>query len=903
MTALTPQQISLQSEWNSVFEGAGKAIDWVDQVAENAGEVRTVSEALTRKLYKARNVARSLRRVSTTPMGIGFFGLSQAGKSHLINTLAADQSGKLRSQFGHTELNFEDHVNPQGGGAEATGVVTRLSRVAAPSPDPAFPVELRLFREIEVAIVLVNSWFEEFDHDTDNLAQFRTTKAMLDAVLPGLQQRAGTSAAPGVASEDVSALFEYVDAHWKQRTELLRTEGYWQQAIKLAPRLSVAERAELFSVLWGRLPQLTDTYRRFGEVLERLGRAETVYADLGCLVTREGQDWLRKDSVMNVNTLHLLTAPGAPLVQVRPWINGSLQGAISLSVAELTALTSELVFRLDQPPRNKIVEQVDLLDFPGYRTRSRMPSVDRLGGKDTGISNLLLRGKVAYLFERYTEAQEMNALVVCTRSNQQSDVVGVDKVLGAWIAKTQGETPTKRATHVPGLFWVFTQSDAFAKDAIDGAETGYRDAAVGLMKKTILERFGKESWMEEWAPGRAFNNTFMTRAPQFTSFTRKADGNKYLELDFDPVAKPLLDKLGEAVLQNEDFRRHVHEPEATWAAMLALNDGGMLRFSQSLESVADVNFKLHRIAAQLQDVREDLLPALERFYEAGGEAEAAKQKAVANLIVAPFIQAKGKNEGKYVIGELLAAMAAPAQALRELYLHSNFDELTQAASPVAPAVSDATPVVEVDIFGEEQAQDVAAVVQEEVPQWQSHEHLFARAAVDLWIKHLRQIPERQGLLRLLGLHQESVAALVRELVRTAERLDVPGKLGDALVKRAGRAVKLDAMVDRQVLIARLMLDDFAAWFGYLQLDPAQRPNALLGSKKSVFSYLPAQAPEGLPSLPAQAIDYSALFADDWLSSVAINTRDNTGHRKGREITPEQNEALGKVLTVFRGSAQ
>ena len=148
-----------------------------------------------------------------------------------------------------------------------------------------------------------------------------------------------------------------------------------------------------------------------------------------------------------------------------------------------------------------------------------------------------------------------------------------------------------------------------------------------------------------------------------------------------------------------------------------------------------------------------------------------------------------------------------------------------------------------------------------------------------------------------------MAALVRELVRTAERLDVPGKLGDALVKRAGRAVKLDAMVDRQVLIARLMLDDFAAWFGYLQLDPAQRPNALLGSKKSVFSYLPAQAPEGLPSLPAQAIDYSALFADDWLSSVAINTRDNTGHRKGREITPEQNEALGKVLTVFRGSAQ
>ena len=70
---------------------------------------------------------------------------------------------------------------------------------------------------------------------------------------------------------------------------------------------------------------------------------------------------------MNVNTLHLLGKPSAPSVMVRPCVQGQLQAPVMVSVPELTALTSELVFRLKAKPRNEIVERVDLLDFPGYR--------------------------------------------------------------------------------------------------------------------------------------------------------------------------------------------------------------------------------------------------------------------------------------------------------------------------------------------------------------------------------------------------------------------------------------------------------------------------------------------------------------------------------------------------------
>ncbi|PFN93893.1 hypothetical protein COJ85_26070, partial [Bacillus sp. AFS076308] len=71
--------------------------------------------------------------------------------------------------------------------------------------------------------------------------------------------------------------------------------------------------------------------------------------------------------------------------------------------------------------------------------------------KDNSVSQLILRGKVAYLFERYTDNQEMNALVVCTGSTKQSDVNDVGPVLTRWIEKTQGADSAARSKRDTGL--------------------------------------------------------------------------------------------------------------------------------------------------------------------------------------------------------------------------------------------------------------------------------------------------------------------------------------------------------------------------------------------------------------------------------------------------------------------
>ncbi|WP_235810307.1 virulence factor SrfC family protein [Pseudomonas syringae pv. coryli] len=67
----------------------------------------------------------------------------------------------------------------------------------------------------------------------------------------------------------------------------------------------------------------------------------------------------------------------------------------------------------------------------------------------------------------------------------------------------------------------------------------------------------------------------------------------------------------------------------------------------------------------------------------------------------------------------------------------------------------------------------------------------------------------------------------------------------------------------------------------------------------MFAFYQKEMPGRFPHLAAQADDQSVIFADDWISGIAIHTQKNVGHRKGKEITPEQNEAMGRVIQAFK----
>jgi len=901
MSDLTPEQTQLAANWAAVHEGAGQALDWIGNTRGNAPRLDSEADNLNLRLHRARNLAKSLGRVALTPMTIGFFGLSQAGKSYLISALAADKEGQLKTNFGGAPLNFIDHINPVGGGKEATGLVTRFSRRAQKSPDDAFPVELKLFSEIEIAKILANAWFKDFDQER---VEYEIDEARIARILKSVEGQGTGAEIAGVNADDVVSLWDYLNDGFKGSVKKLQ-HLYWPHALRIAPRLSIQQRAELFSILWGEQPALTRVYEKLSGALHKLGHSSTVFAPLSALVSPEGNGYSQRDSIMNVDILGRFDTSADHSIDVRPQRDGQLGASVSITVAQLAALTTEMTFALTEEPQDEVINHVDVLDFPGYRGRLKLLGITETttSGAGSDVSQLLLRGKVAYLFERYTDFQEMNALVVCTASDKQSDVSEVGPVLTRWIEKTQGLDATERGKRNTGLIWALTMLDKRISGALDTPDSLLDASWEGMIKLTMIERFGGFSWMTDWA-GKPFNNTYLVRKPRMaTPFIEVSNSTPREELRIVESTRDQLAKLGTTFAANSLVSKHINRPVDAWNSLLQLNDGGIKRFSQSLNGVANTEFKLQRIHEQLSECLNDLTThGLSSWYQSDGDGAVAAKRAQAQMIVSQL----GKHPA--VLGELINHLQLPSDGVRDLYLSGAYEDEGQTTesdseekTPAPVSLYGNSGGFDFGDFGSELGNDdntPAPPTNSAAPELQSNEHRFAKAVFKAWIAHLRDLANRQNLLNLLGLDKKVVEAVVDELITAGYRQDLLAQLSRAVLKRAQSGARRDQLVERQVLEVQLVLRDFVSWFGFIQTPRDQRPKSLLGSKDHLFSFYQDVAKKALPVLPPQPANQAKQFLADWLSGVALITMSNAGHGAGREITPEQNERLGHVLAAF-----
>ncbi|MBB3103009.1 putative virulence factor [Azomonas macrocytogenes] len=893
----SPERLS--QSWTAIHTGAGEAIRWIGQVRRSAPRLDNEADDLILGLRRVRNTARRLGSVSTLPMTVGFFGLSQAGKSYLISTLAAGVNGKLETDFGERRLDFIEHVNPPGGGKEATGLVTRFSRTARPGPDD-FPLELKLFTEVELAKVLANSFFNDFNTEK---VQYGYNETAIRQLLRELDKRRQLKPVAGVSEDDVVALWDYLQGSFPGSLSPL-SNYYWPLAVELAPYLALEDRAHLFSIFWGEIGELSEAYLAFARTLSSLGNAHKVFAPLEALVRTNGQGGLSQaDSIMNVDMLERLGKASDQQIGVRPWVGGELKPEVQLSLAQLAALTAELVFPLVEPTSEPLFEEVDLLDFPGYRGRLNVESLDDVrravsSDEASPVAQLILRGKVAYLFERYTDSQEMNVLIVCTPSNKQSDVTSVGPVLSRWIDRTQGETPEQRARRKPGLLWAITMFDMRIGSDLDKGEDLLRMGwgSGGMMKMTMLERFGQYAWLQDWSDGQPFDNTFLVRKPRMkVTFLDLQDGQ---EVAIHKAACSSLELMRRTFTEDETVNRHVRDAEQAWDAMLALNDGGMGRISAYLRQVALHGVKLERIREQLDDVLHLLDNRLGHWFQAEGAGELEKKRKIAQQI------SNAIWPRRFLLGELLQRMQLPDDALRTLYLHvgEEYDEPatgeTEASSSGAINLGAGGSDDTFDLFGDNRP---AIAVASSAPPVTGSDARFAQAVLREWISHLRHIPEDVLLMTYLGFDKSAIEALVDELITGASRLDLQQRLLQAIVSTEQIGTKREQLAGRQVLTAKIMLADFIGWLGFVELPLELRPDSRILPDGKLFQAPPEVAPGKLPLLPEKPQEHTRQYVGDWLVALARIAEDNAGHSAGREITPEQNEALGKILATLHAA--
>lgn len=881
LTNATPAALAQQCR--TLFTEAGAAIDWVADVRRTSPTLDRNSDSLIETLRRERMLARRLGAAASRPMSIGFFGLSQAGKSYLISALAVNSSGELDTEMDGRRLNFISHINPPGDGKEATGLVTRFTRQGRPTPAGS-PVLLTLFSEADLIKILGNSFFNDFDRET---VAFRHDAHFLREHLTALKSRVRPQPTGGMTPEDVIDIMDYFSKRFTNTVKPFMAD-FFPTAVDLAPYLSPADRAVLFSVLWGEIPDLTATYLTLRNALDMLGHARFIAAPLSALVSEKDGVLSQSDSIMNVDILQRLGRDGDDPLSVIPAVDESGWGtAVPVARSTLAALTAELQFMLVDQPQAKLLEQVDLLDFPGYRGRLKVTDLGdvrkKLEGRDP-VAELVLRGKVAYLFERYTDDQEMNVVVVCAPCDKQSDVEELGDALKSWIDATQGQTPDERARRKSGLIWAITKMDIRLRPKPGETVDLMRGAWPGMMRLTLLERFEKYDWVHNWSSGKPFDTTFLVRKRGMA--TDVIDTTGISEKAIRPEQAERLGTLRQTFLAEPLVQKHIHAADTAWDSMLALNDGGMGRLTAYLEQVAVPAVKTERIAELVTALQQRIVDKqLGPYFRSEGVDEVNRKEALAKRVV------DAVKEQRDYFGELLHTLQPDPEFLRGLYLRSESEMVAEDATPVE------NNLISLDNFGLDADENPATPVASPAA---SRATNFARAVMRDWFKRLDQLPSNPAVQRELKLSAATLHDLVGEIKTAALRLRIESRL-EAALNEAERmdAATRDRLVGRQVLVVLTQLGGFIDDLGFGWMPLAERPASIAARDRRIFAPPPAIAVGTLPVLATkQAVNYAGIYIVDWCEAFRAAAIGNAGHSEDRDITPEQNRRLGAIIAAI-----
>ena len=887
----------LTTRAEGIYGGSGRAIDWVKDARQTSDTVDgvgdTIIEELRRHRYKSKRLVNALSR----PLSVGVFGVSQAGKSFLISTLAMDEQGQLETDMGSDRLNFINHINPSGGGGEATGLVTRFTRRKSDTP-AGYPVEVKLLSEAEIIKILGNSYAYDFDPKSKT----PLTADQIDAHVVALESRKQTQHTGKLDEDSMVELMDYF-----RNLPGDGMDAFWNKAVDLAPYLDLNDRAVLLSVLWGGAENqgLADAYRSMVETLDTLGHSGTAYCALDALVQPSDSadsKYSQRDSIVNVNILSRLGKDDDDLVKVLPGLDdGGFGSEVGVPRSAIAALVAELKIVLAEQPKSNVMDKLDLLDFPGYRGRLKALSLCTIEADgDIGpVASLLLRGKVAYLFSRYIDNQEMSMLLLCTRSNNQIEINELADAVNNWVEETQGESAEERAKRLPGLIWTFTQLDL--KMSFKGSESFEmrKDEWDQMVWKLGLERFDRCKWVEDWG-GTPFDNMYLVRKPGLAADLFDTDKQSRLENGIRVDMEEHMDLLHKTFIEAEAVKKHFADPDAAWKAMVTPNDGGMSRIADYLIKVANPQHKADRIGAQVDAITVNIIDGkLGGMHVGEGTEEISRKNQMADEISLDL------TTSATFVADFLYALQPDTDYLRRLYLQSEDASINEGDTATSAAPAEPTSggfgggfVTLPGIASAPQAVGAAPADTVADGGSMSRSDIFVADVMRDWQRHMSRLSNSAAVQSYMGISADTVNKITTELSAGASRMKLGQTLSASLSVVENRTgATRNSLVEQQVKVTARAINNFVDYLGLESMELSQRPASDADASRQIFQ----RPEEPFRELPVQPVNFTGSYIVDWFQGFRKMAIDNVGHSGGRDITPDLNMRLGTILGEVRGS--
>lgn len=663
-----------------------ESLEWIRNNRPNDYEQKFI------QLVECRRILRRLYTAAGNNPGIAAFGKSQVGKSYLISCLlqGKDQSGKglpFMVKSAKKEYDFVLKINPpseEGGGRESTGVVSRFSSFKRNKSlyNENLPVLVNLFSVADIIIILADSYFSDFS-DYTLFGEYEIEQLCNDLDIKYRNKSIITS--PILLADDILNIKSYFIKHLNV-AQVLNKSAFFDRLALLIDRIPTSDYLGVFSNLWHEDETFSTLFRKLLEILQKFDFSKSVYLPIESVV-HEG---VRENTIMSVQCLkQLFESKSEFCTDVFVSESGKfIKKAVGIPKSEICAVCSEVVFKIDEtfltserpyeysymdetvknrishnPIKMEILEDNDLLDFPGARAREQ-EQLSKLSLKN--ILDFFLRGKVAYLFNKYNEEMGINILLYC-HHNKDNDVTNLYKLLEDWVNNYVGENVEERRkkieiTKKSPLFYIGTMfnldmvmgkgAEMTAK-SIDQRWKGRFDTVVNnqCFHRTTAE------WVTNWTfPNENFSNSYVLRDYKFSQSLYRGFDECGKETGMS-ISEEYYALMRQTFIENEYVKRLFEDPAMAWDVTASQNNDGALYIIENLAIVAASMDEARErdFDTALKKIKNKVLNAIQDYFVSTDTEEILEsnmRKAKAIFREMDFTC----NEDNYYFGHLLQAL-------------------------------------------------------------------------------------------------------------------------------------------------------------------------------------------------------------------------------------------------------
>lgn len=639
------------------------------------------------------NVRRQLKRLlfslESNP-AIAAFGESQKGKSYVISSLLARKGQQLVFVDPKTNetYNFVEQFNPIGRDVEATGVATRFT-CKYDVPDVDFPVMVKILHVSDMLNILCDSAYNDVKNHSiinkEDIDEFMQAQERRYQNAPVVQDILG--------EDDIMNIYEYVKNHIGEvKARDLLSSCFFDSAMRIIPKVQPAEWPQLLSKLWYDNSDITALFARLLQGYETIGFGKKVYIPVSALLNTT-------NTLMSAICLQTLDAE-MPLVgntnpvygtdlltEKNQVINGFSKSILSAICAEVVfqipeeTISEELLYHLNgitgddvrqyllskgwnKKVSKQFLKSVDIFDFPGARERLRL---DESQVKLELNKKMVLRGKVSYLFNKYSDERLINVLMLCHDHIHVGTTVMPDLV-EQWLKFNVGATKRERTAYIDKsiispLFMIATKFNIDMSSSVqEGGDTQiskrWDDRYKVVYYDQVLEA-NSRSWFNEWTERGGFKNTYLLRDYKYSgtvggSANRLFEGYDQGGVETVEIDADFHQRLKQSFISNIHVNTFFDDPELAWDAAATMNNDGATRIIENLGIVAGnaKESRLYRCQQEVRSLQAQVIQLMMEYYHDEND-ENIMQKAIerAGSIIAEFDVVCGKDN--YFFGRMI----------------------------------------------------------------------------------------------------------------------------------------------------------------------------------------------------------------------------------------------------------